>query len=514
MELKLIHDTIDVNEVVFDGTAEQSIEVDCVLPDYCPNIFKILKCRMTPRLTGARIAGDEVHVDGVATIFVVYLCEETSELRSFCQKVPFTKVIPIQTTCEDASLTVEMECEYLNCRSINPRRLDIRGAVGIALRVCDRRRETVVSAAEGPGIQKKSKQVTMDGVCLQAFKPFTVREELELPNGNPSVGSVLYYSASARAEDIKVITNKVIVKGSALLRIAYCPLADDGGVETVEYDFPISQIIDLPGVDDGFSCKVDFTVASAELEPKTALDGDARAVSAELSFFCSCSCTASAQKELICDLYSTLCETTVSGKRIDLRRSFRHPVQTLLVQSSVDAPEEALASVYDIWCDIARLSARKEGNRFWLDGEFDVCAFCEGETGTPVAVDKRTEFHDELHLTPEFPEARLEISAQLKSLSYHLTGDHKIDLRAELAVCLAEVQPISQPVVTDFSLEGDAASFRDGQTAVTLYFAEEGESLWEIAKRYHTSVGAILEENDHEDEIMKQGRMLLIPLVD
>jgi len=514
MELKLIHDTIDVNEVVFDGTAEQPIEVDCVLPDYCPNVFKILKCRMTPRLTGARTAGSEVHVDGVATVFVVYLCEETNALRSFCQKVPFTKVIPIQTTCEDATLTVAMECEYLNCRSINPRRLDIRGAVGIALRVCDRRRETVVSAVEGAGIQKKLKQVTMDGVCLQAFKPFTVREELELPNVNPSVGSILYYSASAHAEDVKVITNKVIVKGNALLRIAYCPLTEDGGVQTVEYDLPISQIVDMPGVDDSFSCEVDFTVVSAELEPKTALDGDTRAVSAELSFFCSCSCTASTQKELICDLYSTLCETAVSGKRIDLHRSFRHPVQNLLVQSSLDAPEEALSSVYDIWCDVARLSVRKEGKRFWLDGELDVCAFCEGVTGTPVAVDKHTEFHDELHLTPEFPDARTEVSAQLKSLSYHLTGDRKIDLRAELAVRLTEVQPISQPVVADFSLEGDTASFRGEQTAVTLYFAEEGEPLWEIAKRYHTSVGAILEENDLEDEIMKQGGMLLIPLVD
>ncbi|MCI8502101.1 MAG: LysM peptidoglycan-binding domain-containing protein, partial [Oscillospiraceae bacterium] len=47
-----------------------------------------------------------------------------------------------------------------------------------------------------------------------------------------------------------------------------------------------------------------------------------------------------------------------------------------------------------------------------------------------------------------------------------------------------------------------------------LYFADEGDQIWDIAKRYHTSVGAILEENDLDTETMKQGGMILIPLID
>ena len=51
MECKLTHDTIEVNEVVFDAMVEQSVELDCLLPDYCPNVFKVLKCKMVPKMT-------------------------------------------------------------------------------------------------------------------------------------------------------------------------------------------------------------------------------------------------------------------------------------------------------------------------------------------------------------------------------------------------------------------------------------------------------------------------------
>ena len=64
------------------------------------------------------------------------------------------------------------------------------------------------------------------------------------------------------------------------------------------------------------------------------------------------------------------------------------------------------------------------------------------------------------------------------------------------------------------TLDESQAVDRDQRSAVTLYFAQEGEQVWEIAKRYHTSVSAIIEENDLESEVMNEGHILLIPLAD
>ena len=49
--------------------------------------------------------------------------------------------------------------------------------------------------------------------------------------------------------------------------------------------------------------------------------------------------------------------------------------------------------------------------------------------------------------------------------------------------------------------------------AVKLYFGVPGEDVWDIAKRYSTSVDAIIEENDLAGERLEKGGMLLIPIV-
>ena len=45
-----------------------------------------------------------------------------------------------------------------------------------------------------------------------------------------------------------------------------------------------------------------------------------------------------------------------------------------------------------------------------------------------------------------------------------------------------------------------------------LYFAQKGEPVWDIAKRYNTSANAIFSENGMEEGDTADG-MLLIPIV-
>ena len=47
-ELKLTTEELAVTETLLDTSAEQSLELDFLLPDYEPEVFRILKTRVTP----------------------------------------------------------------------------------------------------------------------------------------------------------------------------------------------------------------------------------------------------------------------------------------------------------------------------------------------------------------------------------------------------------------------------------------------------------------------------------
>jgi LysM repeat protein len=55
---------------------------------------------------------------------------------------------------------------------------------------------------------------------------------------------------------------------------------------------------------------------------------------------------------------------------------------------------------------------------------------------------------------------------------------------------------------------------KDKKAALTIYYADEGEELWNIAKKYCTSVEKIQNENEIDTDVDKlQGRnMLFIPM--
>ncbi|MDO4419541.1 MAG: hypothetical protein Q4B92_04170 [Ruminococcus sp.] len=53
----------------------------------------------------------------------------------------------------------------------------------------------------------------------------------------------------------------------------------------------------------------------------------------------------------------------------------------------------------------------------------------------------------------------------------------------------------------------------DDTCALTLYFAESGEKVWDIAKRYRTDKAALCIENNLKEQSLAEKMLLLIPKV-
>ena len=67
--------------------------------------------------------------------------------------------------------------------------------------------------------------------------------------------------------------------------------------------------------------------------------------------------------------------------------------------------------------------------------------------------------------------------------------------------------------LTEIYADEDSPLQKDESCAMKLYFCENGEKLWDIAKRYHSSAKLIMDENDIEDEVIGGNMMLMIPIM-
>ena len=510
MELKLTHETICINEVMFDGTLEQSVELDYLLPDYFPNIFKVLKCRIIPKIVSKSISGDKLVIDGIAYIKVMYAAEETNEIKLAEQKLPFTKTADLKDTLRNPQITAVIRTDYVNCRVVNSRRIDVRGAVSCKVSVWELRNEEIVTDADGMGAQLQKQAIFTDCEHLHVYKQFSVHEDLE-QSGTFASAEVLNTTFHASAADHRVIANKIVAKGEIALRVL-CSLESGNPPMIMEHTIPISQIVDLPGIDEGYDCIVKFDVISADLDFKPG-ENDSAAVGADFSVIVNCEAFKSREMQTITDMFSTSCESALDTKKIRLQKLMGSFNQLCHSKETLELDKQ-FTEIYEVCCETKNTSFVFEEDGPAVNCELDLSILCRDESNMPMMVDRSVGVKFKID-TDIASECDLSINglAQAAEIGFTVVGDNKVEVRTAVRVCGEIFRSCMIDAVIGINIDQNRPKSRDNTNALTIYYADRGERVWDVAKRYNTSPAAILEENSLEAENLNDREMLLIPII-
>ena len=117
MDGLLRRQTVTVSRSVLDAREEYLFSGDYVLPEYCPDVAVVLKCRITPRVQNRRISGEQLQLDGTAAVQVLYLDEERQCVREAEFSQPLSCTLRAEGIGESALVRVSMTPEYVNCRA-------------------------------------------------------------------------------------------------------------------------------------------------------------------------------------------------------------------------------------------------------------------------------------------------------------------------------------------------------------------------------------------------------------
>jgi hypothetical protein len=515
MELNLNKQAVYTNEVIFDGQAEQGVEFDYVLPDYYPDIFKILKCTLTPCIISYSVSGTQLYIDGVAYIKVLYLGEENNSIQCVEHKHSFSKTIELAKAADGAIVTITPKTDYCNCRAVSNRRVDVRGAVSVKIKVCGEKTADVISDAND--LEVKKENISYCAEKLFADRQFVSREDIETGSGKGGIISIINNEASVEVTDYKVISDKLVVKGDATVKALYLVKAEDNlqQPEVMEATIPISQIINLDGVTDQHRCFVTMKILDCDLEIKSGENGENRMLGCDLTVDCKVTAYLEKDLDIITDLYSTQYETDYTTANVKLDSLPTVISNPIVIKGSLESNDGTLESIYDSRCEISNISCkRKSENAFTVAGQANWQALGKLENGTPVFLERAEPFEAELpaeHIPEEY---NIDIVLQVQNVTFSITSDRTVEIRAQLLTDVSYNGVKEYKVITGITVNEEKPKQKRGDYALKLYFAEENEDIWTIAKRYNTSASAILRENDLDGEITSSaGMMLLIPIV-
>lgn len=436
MELKINREMIPVTETILDDVQEQSVELDYVLPDYDPDIFRIIGCEMHPTIVSYTTASDRITYELRVDIRILYCGAGSTLLQCVSQQMMFSR---------------------------------------------------------------------------SAVKNITLSEEVELGAAKPPIRSIVRNNVRLVHQETSILAGKLIVKGDAEVQLLYTWQKDDGsgGMESMQFTLPYSQIVDMEQIDESYRSSAEAQVIRCDLKPS------AEVLQCEIELRLCCTAIQTASVQLVTDAFSTCypCQQTPVSVQIDMAPE---RVYSSMACSAVIRPGDRIPEcIYDLQCQVRNINMQllSDTNRIRVSGMLCCSLLAADAEGMPVLLEKEEAFEAYADPGTSVADAVLRAQVEPADCTYHLASDGTISVQANLLLHGALCPSARHVCLSDLEVDGENKLVRDGDYALKLYYGVEHEDIWDIAKRCHTSVDAIMEENELAEEQLANAGMLFIPIV-
>ena len=489
MELKVFKDTIASYGGRWETRLELPVETEILIPDYLPAVFKIVKCLITPVVLQNRVAGGRWQAEGYLRCTVYYQSEDPgSKLLRTEQKFAFEKSVELPAGhCLEGAAQVWGEPEYCNCRAVSEHRIDLRGAYILCAAVALRRDVEVLTSLADCGIEQYPR--TLQGLqCAAAEeKTLTAETTAALPAGGETV---LDITGCFTPGSTTLAPGQVHVQGTLQMQI--CSQTESGELVVRTKDLPVQQTLELPAVTEDDTCLVRGEVLAATLSAAEAA-GDA---ALSLTWKLRVEVWRAVSYTVAADAYSTLCKTQTVQTVCRLLQKTCDFSGRIPITLDDDLPE-AEWTVLGCFVTLGAAAALpaegdKADTHLRLMGKGTAHVFVSDARGELTCYDKAFTWQPEGSWQGTSDDAWCSIGAAVTRITSTKNGARlRVDLEIEISGALLQAQ--SCEALCDVEL---GESYDDSDSpALYIYYAQQGERIFDIAKRYHARAKDLIAAN-------------------
>lgn len=509
MELKVFNDTITAYGGRWETRLELPVETEILIPDYLPAVFKIVKCLIEPvvmhnDLTGARWQGD-----GYLRCTVYYQSDENgARLWRTEQKFSFEKSVELPAgRYAPGPARLWGEVEYCNCRAVSEHRIDLRGAYTLCVAALQLEERDLLTSLADCGIEQRTQ--TLCGVTPVAAVEKACTAETTFPL--PGTGeAILDIGGCYLSQSCTVQTGQISCQGILRLEAVYRPEGEED-LSVRQKELPVRQTVEMEGAAEGDMCCCWGEVLSATL---AAADNAGDEPMLTVTWKLHAETWRAVEYTAVADAYSTVCHTevTVNPCRLLQKAADLDTTVSVSVEDALPDPE---AVVRGCFVTLGGTQAGEEEGApgsVRLTGRGVAHVLCADARGEMTCYDKPFTWQLPDSWPGQAADFVVHAGVSVARVTSSRSGD-RMRVEADLAVHGQLLYVQSRDVVQTVELGEEYPDKADGP-ALYLYYAQAGERLFDIAKRYHARAGDLTAANgltDAGQETTTQAACLLIP---
>ena len=214
-------------------------------------------------------------------------------------------------------------------------------------------------------------------------------------------------------------------------------------------------------------------------------------------------------KELIIDAYSTEFASVPQFENLKSVSEVNPVSESYIEKLTAKLDDGKISKILDIYSDSVTTDSKPSNGAVEVSGKINLCIVALDDKNYPIFIERSCDYSHVPDST-QGCNAMYFLRAEPSGISFRLSDDSSAEIRCELKITGGAVKNEVTKAVSGVEVLEDKP-VKPENCSLMLYYAAQGENLWEIAKAHNTALDSLLKENQVEELTLDSPQMLLIP---
>ncbi len=518
MSLELINENIRMNQIVKTQTVETVVENDIIVPDVKPDISNILLMDGDVFVVSAETAENKIKINSRVEYNILYEADDKkSGIKSINTTNDFYYTFDIPGITSDMSSDVKCNIEHIEHNILNGRKVNVKCVVKITGKVMNEMQYDILQDLEGlENVQTSKENIQITSYIGNSNVPLKVEEVVDVPTGKPSILEILRSDMKLTNKEYEITENKVLVKADMNISTLYIGDDENRSIQFMENGIPLTYFVDLQGLTKESKCDMSIDIQDKRIEIEEDSDGELRLLKVDVNLNANIKGYENLNLELIKDAYSTKENLRISRKEIQVDKIISEEKNQGIIKENVSLNEESpdIVEVYNVINKLSVLNYTVINNKIEIEGVVDNgIVYLSPEEEQPVYYhQKQIPFKQNVEFKDLNENMTCDFDVNIDHCNYSMLSSREVEIRLVIGVQAKVIDKYKFNVIEDVDAKEREDKYNASNPSIIIYFSQQGDNLWKIAKKYYTTVDDIKKINDLGDkQEVSAGQKIFIP---
>lgn len=511
--MELIRNTLKTENRYFSGSQRTLVEYDAPVPQNKPDIGKILQVDANSHIVSTEVKNDRVVINGKVEFCILYMPEKGNGcMKSIHCSCDFNDVKEISGADENMISVAECETESVSFRVVNSRKVNVKAEVLTKIKIYNFNEQEFVCGIENHNLELKCDEISYVSFDKTVNRKFTVSDIIAIPVSEPLAEDVVKVNVSVDNFSAKPINNKAVLKGSLTASVVYTVSGKDE-LNVFTSEIPFTEVVEAEGLEENMKSNISLSPVSVEYDIKGDESGNINAVNLKTDINAKVRGIREEKQLIISDGYCIDQNAELVKEKVKISSVAENVSKQIALKEVLYTEGEApsISKVYNTECDVYldEISADSSGITIGATAEIYVL-YTSDDKEIPVNnLHKEVKINEKIKCANSNESSVCDIDLTTLKVSCTQINENSVEVSVNIgAEGMVYDEKIISPV-TDIML----SEATEKKPSLTIYFADEGEDVWNISKKYGASADVVKELNKLTDNIVKKGTRLIIPKI-